>query len=62
MPRKIYSTEPKLEIVEKYLTNNIGAGKLAQEYHIGSRADILKWISAYKEHGVNGLCTTKLIF
>ena len=31
---------------------------LAREYHIGSRADIRKWIAQYKEHGIAGLSTT----
>lgn len=46
MSKKMYSTELKLEIVEKYLTGKKGAKSLAQEYHIGSKADILKWTAA----------------
>ena len=55
--RKIYSTELKLEIVERYLKGDIGIKKLAQEYHV-SYGDIQKWRDAYQEHGVEGLSTT----
>lgn len=55
--RKIYSTEFKLEIVERYLKRDIGIKKLAQEYHV-SHGDIQKWRDAYQEHGVEGLSTT----
>ncbi len=40
--RKKYSTELKLEIVERYLKGDIGLKKLADEYHISS-GDIRKW-------------------
>lgn len=43
--RKIYSTELKLEIVERYLKGDIGIKKLAQEYHV-SYGDIQKWRDA----------------
>ena len=55
--RKIYFTELKLEIVERYLKGNIGIKKLAQEYHV-AYGDIQKWRDAYQEHGVAGLNTT----
>ena len=55
--RKIYSTERKLEIVERYLKGDIGIKKLAQEYHV-SYGDIQKWRDACQEHGVEGLSTT----
>lgn len=54
----MYSTELKLEIVQKYLQGNIGAKQLAEKYHIGSKADIQKWVAAYRENGISGLCTT----
>ncbi len=54
--RKIYSTELKLEIVERYLKGDIGIKKLAQEHHV-SHGDIQKWRDAYQEHGVEGLST-----
>lgn len=56
--RKIYSTELKLEIVERYLKGDIGIKKLAQEYHV-SYGDIQKWRDAYQGHGVEGLSTTR---
>lgn len=55
--RKIYSTELKLEIVERYLKGDIGIKRLAKEYHI-SFGDIQKWRDACQEHGVAGLNTT----
>lgn len=54
--RKKYSTELKLEIVERYLKGNIGIKKLAEEYHVSS-GDIRKWRDAYEEHGMDGLNT-----
>ena len=57
MPKRKYSTELKLEIVQHYLTDNIGLKQLAKEYFV-SQGDIQKWRDAYMEHGVEGLCTT----
>lgn len=57
MPKKIYTTEMKLEIVKRYIKGNIGLKELAKQYHIGSKADIQKWLAAYREHGVKGLNT-----
>lgn len=58
MPKKMYSTELKLEIVQKYLQGSVGVKQLAEKYHIGSKADIQKWLAAYRENGISGLCTT----
>ena len=55
--KKMYSTELKLEIVERYQRGDIGSQKLAEQYHI-SKSDVQKWNAAYLEHGVAGLCTT----
>lgn len=54
----MYSTELKLEIVQKYLQGNVSTKQLAEKYHIGSKADIQKWVAAYRENGISGLCTT----
>ena len=56
--RKIYSTELKLEIVQRYLRGDISIKQLADEYHISSNACIQKWLDLYREHGETGLCTT----
>ena len=56
--RKIYSTELKLEIVQRYLRGDISIKQLADEYHISSNACIQKWPALYREHGETGLCTT----
>ena len=48
MPKKKYSDELKLEIVEKYLKENISTKQLAKKYYIGSEADIKKWIAMYE--------------
>ena len=55
--KKMYSTELKLEIVQRYLEGNIGLKALAEQYHI-NKCDIQKWKAAYAEHGVDGLCKT----
>ena len=62
MPKKKYSTEVKLEIVEKYLKGKIGLKQLANEYHVCSKADIQKWVAAYEHHGVQGLCTVNYTY
>lgn len=54
----MYSTDLKLAIVQEYLQGNVGAKQLAEKYHIGSKADIQKWVAAYRENGISGLCTT----
>lgn len=58
MSRKMYSPELKLEIIQRYLNNGESVTLLAREYHIGSRADIRKWISQYRENGISGLSVT----
>ena len=55
--KKRVSTELKLEIVEHYQKGDIGAQRLADQYHV-SKSDVFKWNAAYLEHGVAGLCTT----
>ena len=50
----MYSTELKLEIVQRYLQGDIGVRKLAEEYHV-NKGDIQKWRDAYLEHGIEGL-------
>lgn len=55
--KKMYSTELKLEIVQRYLQGAVSVGTLAEEYHV-HKGDIQKWRDAYLEHGVSGLCTT----
>lgn len=58
MSKKMYSHELKLEIIQRHLEKRESITLLAREYHIGSRADIRKWIAQYKEHGIAGLSTT----
>lgn len=58
MSKKMYSPELKIEIIQRHLEKGESVTLLAREYHIGSRADIRKWIAQYKEHGVAGLSTT----
>lgn len=57
MPKKIYTTELKMKIVQRYLKGDIGFNSLSDEYYV-HKSDIQKWVAAYKEHGVDGLCTT----
>lgn len=54
--KRMYSNELKLEIVENYLKGNISFNELAKRYSIASKACIQKWVAAYQEHGVDGLC------
>ena len=58
MSRKLYSPELKLEIINRHLEKGESVTLLAREYHIGSRADIRKWIAQYREHGIKGLTVT----
>ena len=53
----MYSPELKMEIVQRYLKNGESAILFACGYHIGSRADIRKWIAQYKKNGMTGLST-----
>lgn len=57
MSKKKYSTELKLEVVQRYLQGNIGLKVLAKEYYVWP-GDIQKWRDAYLAHGVEGLTTT----
>mgnify|MGYP006351409939 FL=1 len=54
MARRMYSTELKLEIIQKYEKGNISLHNLAREYHI-DYSQIRRWKDAYLEHGVAGL-------
>ena len=58
MSKKKYSTELKLEIVQRYINESIGLKVLAKEYFV-CPGDIQKWRDAYLENGVAGLCTTR---
>ena len=55
--KKMYSTELKLEIVQRYLEGNIGLKALAEQYHV-NKCDIQKWKAAYAEHGEDDLYKT----
>ena len=54
--KKIYSTELKLEIVQRYQQGNVSMNVLSKLYHV-HKSDIAKWNAAYLEHGIEGLCT-----
>ena len=57
MAKRKYTTELKLEIVQRYLKGDIGFKALAKQYHV-CPGDIQKWRDAYLAHGVEGLTTT----
>lgn len=57
MPKRKHLNELKLEIVQRYLEGTASLMGLSKEYCV-NRGDIQKWLAAYKEHGVEGLCTT----
>lgn len=54
MPKKIFSLEKKVEIVERYLREGTGLEKLANEYHV-NYSELRKWKDAYLIHGIQGL-------
>ena len=55
--KKMFSTELKLEIVQKYETGTISLKELAKKYHVDD-SQVRQWKDAYFKHGVAGLCTT----
>ncbi len=55
--KKIYSTELKLQVVQRYLQGNISVRETAKEFHVNP-SDVRKWRDAYLQHGLSGLCTT----
>ena len=54
MSKRKYSTELKLEIIQKYEKGNISLRDLSREYHI-DYSQIRRWKDVYLEHGVEGL-------
>lgn len=52
-----YTSDLKLEIVNKYMEGTYGLKALAKQYHV-TYGDVKKWVDAYKIHGSKGLCTT----
>lgn len=52
--KKIYSTELKLEFVQKHLQGEGGGKKLKEGYHV-HKGDIQKWRDAYLEYSIEGL-------
>ena len=55
--KKIYSSELKLQIVQRYLQGNISIRGVAEEFCV-DQSDVRKWKDAYLQHGAAGLCTT----
>ncbi|MBQ6786048.1 MAG: transposase [Clostridia bacterium] len=59
MPKRIYSDEFRLQVVEDYLSGqNGGSRSLSKKYGIHN-VTIDRWVKLYKEHGKEGLinCT-----
>lgn len=54
MAKKKYTTDFKLNIVKRYLSENISFKMLADMYFV-DKGDIQKWLALYQEHGVEGL-------
>ena len=50
-----YSDEFKLNIVKEYFEGNLGFTLLAEKYGISSKAQIQRWVRAYKAFGLEGL-------
>ena len=55
--KKIYSTELKLQVVQRYLQGNISIREAAKEFNVDP-SDVRRWKDAYLQHGSSGLCTT----
>lgn len=55
--KKMFSTEIKLKVVQRYLKGDISINDVAKELHV-DKSDVRKWRDAYLHHGVAGLCTT----
>ena len=55
--KKIYSSELKLKVVQRYLQGNMSIRSVAEEFCV-DQSDVRKWKDAYLQHGAAGLCTT----
>lgn len=55
--KKMFSTEVKLKVVQRYLKGDISINDVSKEFHV-DKGDVRKWRDAYLHHGVAGLCTT----
>ena len=55
--KKVYSSELKLQVVQRYLQGNVSTREVANEFGV-SQSDVRKWRDAYLYNGVSGLCTT----
>ena len=51
---KCWSKEEKEQVVLYHLNNNIGMDKCAKHFGI-SRGQVFKWVTKYREFGVEGL-------
>nr|AIF26513.1 hypothetical protein [uncultured bacterium fosmid pJB39A3] len=50
-----YSYEFKRQVVDEYLSGNVGFRFLANKYGITNRCEIRRWVNAFKTHGDSGL-------
>ena len=55
--KKIYSSELKLQVVQRCLQGNISIRGIAKEFCV-DQSDVRKWRDVYLHHGAEGLCTT----
>ncbi len=56
MPKKSFSKELRLKLVEEYLSEK-GSIKVFAQKHFVSESSFRKWLLLYAEHGEAGLCT-----
>jgi len=54
-----YSFELKYKVVQAYLNDDGSYEYLAQKYGIASTSMVVKWVSAYKEFGSDGLVRSR---
>ena len=50
-----YSDDFKIKIVLEYLEGRIGYSALGKKYEVKSHKQISRWVSAYKNYGVEGI-------
>ncbi len=55
--KKMYSTELKLKVVQRYLKGDVSIKDVAKEFNV-DKSDVRKWRDAYIQNDIEGLYTT----
>lgn len=56
-----YSVELKQEIVDYYLSGKVSYKNTAKKYKV-DKGDVIKWVAAYHQHGIEGLLIKNLTY